>query len=99
MLIKRAPKGRHKKSVFGINVRSRHSLKQLASFVLRLIGEAAKARQMQFQFQSNTRQSRPVLSTISLALQIVRKGVFQFPPGELNAALARLRRPHPALQL
>ena len=168
VLIKRAPKGRHKKSVFGINVRSRHSLKQsranrepwllaasptlchlsaqalatlyaqrmqieeafrdlknerfglglsasrstqrqrlavllligaLASFVLRLIGEAAKARQMQFQFQSNTRRSRPVLSTISLALQVVQKGLFKFPPGELNAALARLRQPLPALQL
>lgn len=168
VLIKRAPKGRHKKSVFGINVRSRHSLKQsranrepwllaasptlchlsaqalatlyaqrmqieeafrdlknerfglglsasrstqrqrlavllligaLASFVLRLIGEAAKARQMQFQFQSNTRRSRPVLSTISLALQVVRKGLFKFPPGELNAALLRLRQLHPALQL
>ena len=71
----------------------------LASFVLRLIGEAARARQMQFQFQSNTRRSRPVLSTISLGLQIVRKGLFQFPPGEINAALMRLRQPHPVLQL
>ncbi|MEK6210903.1 MAG: hypothetical protein AABM64_11140 [Pseudomonadota bacterium] len=71
----------------------------LASFVLRLIGEAARARQMQFQFQSNTRRSRPVLSVISLALQIVQKGLFKLPPGEINAALTRLRQPHSALQL
>jgi hypothetical protein len=71
----------------------------LASFVLRLIGEAARARQMQFQFQSNTRRSRPVLSLISLALQIVQKGLFKFPTGEINAALTRLRQPHPALEL
>jgi hypothetical protein len=32
----------------------------LASFVLRLIGEAGKARQMEFKFQSNTRHSRSV---------------------------------------
>lgn len=168
VLIKRKPQGRHKKSVFGINVRSRHSLKQaragrepwllaasptlshlsaqalvalyaqrmqieeafrdlksdrfglglsasrstqrqrlavllligaLASFVLRLIGEAAKARQMQFQFQSNTRRSRAVLSVITLARQVVQRGLAVFPPGEINAALARLRQPHRALQI
>lgn len=168
VLIRRAPQGRHKKSVFGHKVRSRHSLKQaragrepwllaasptlshlsaqalaalyaqrmqieeafrdlksdrfglglsasrstqrqrlavllligaLASFVLRLIGEVAKARQMQFQFQSNTRRSRAVLSVITLARQVVQRGLAVFPPGEINAALARLRQPHWALQL
>jgi hypothetical protein len=71
----------------------------LASFVLRLIGEAAKARQLEFQFQSNTRRSRPVLSVISLGLQLVRKNFAPFPRHELNAALARLRHHHPALQI
>lgn len=71
----------------------------LASFVLRLIGEAGKARQLDLQFQSNTRRIRPVLSVISLALQLVHHGVAAFPPRELNAALARLRYNHPALQL
>lgn len=71
----------------------------LASFVLRLIGEAGKARKLDLQFQSNTRRSRPVLSVISLALQLVRHGLAAFPPRELNAALARLRYDHPALQL
>lgn len=168
VLIKRVRQGRHKKSIFGKKVRSRHSLKQarsqrepwllavspllshlsaqavvalyaqrmqieeafrdlkserfglglsacrskqrqrlgvllliatLALFILRLIGEAAKARQLQFQFQSNTRCSRPVLSVISLALQIVQRGFDTFPASEINIALNRLRQPHPALDI
>jgi hypothetical protein len=71
----------------------------LASFVLRLIGQAAKTRQMEFQFQSNTRRSRPVLSVISLGLQLVRKNLASFPRHELNAALDRLRSCHPALEI
>jgi hypothetical protein len=71
----------------------------LASFVLRLIGEVGKARQMEFQFQSNTRRSRPVLSVISLALQLVQHGMAAFPPREFREALERLRYDHPALQL
>jgi hypothetical protein len=71
----------------------------LASFVLRLIGEAGKARKLHLQFQSNTRRSRPVLSVISLALQLIRHGLTAFPPRELNTALARLRYEHPVLQL
>lgn len=71
----------------------------LASFVLRLIGEVGKARQMEFKFQSNTRRSRPVLSVISLALQLVQHGMAAFPPRELREALVRLRYDHPALQL
>jgi len=71
----------------------------LASFVLRLIGEVGKAKQMEFQFQSNTRRSRPVLSVISLALQLVRHGMAAFPPREFRVALDRLRCDHPALQI
>ena len=71
----------------------------LASFVLRLIGEVGRARKLDLQFQSNTRRFRPVLSVISLALQLVRHGLAAFPPRELNAALSRLRYDHPALQL
>jgi hypothetical protein len=71
----------------------------LASFVLRLIGEVGKARQMEFQFQSNTRHSRPVLSVISLALQLVQHGMAAFPPREFREVLERLRYDHPALQL
>jgi len=71
----------------------------LASFVLRLIGEVGKARQMEFNFQSNTRRSRPVLSVITLALQLVQHGMAAFPPREFREALERLRYDHPALQL
>jgi hypothetical protein len=71
----------------------------LASFVLRLIGEVGKARQMEFKFQSNTRRSRSVLSVISLALQLVQHGMAAFPPREFREALERLRYDHPALQL
>ncbi len=71
----------------------------LASFVLRLIGELGKARQMEFQFQSNTRRSRPVLSVITLALQLVQHGMAAFPPREFHKALVSLRYDHPALQL
>ena len=70
----------------------------LASFVLRLIGEVGKAKQLEFQFQSNTRRSRPVLSVITLALQLVQRGMAAFPPRELGAAFERLRHDHPALQ-
>jgi hypothetical protein len=71
----------------------------LASFVLRLIGEAGKAKQLDFQFQSNTRRKRPVLSVITLALQLVQHGMAAFPPREFVVALKRLRYEHPALQL
>ena len=71
----------------------------LASFVLRLIGEVGKTKQLDFQFQSNTRRTRPVLSVISLALQLVQHGMAAFPPRELGAALKRLRYDHPALQI
>lgn len=71
----------------------------LASFVLRLIGEAGKARQLQFQFQSNTRRSRPVLSVISLGLQLVQHEMAAFPQREFRETLKRLRYDHPALQL
>jgi len=71
----------------------------LASFALRLIGEVGKAKQLEFKFQSNTRRSRPVLSVISLALQLVQHGMAAFPPRELKEALGRLRYDHPTLQL
>lgn len=71
----------------------------LASFVLRMIGEVGKAKQLEFKFQSNTRRSRPVLSVISLALQLVQHGMAAFPPREFKKALERLRYDHPALQL
>ncbi|MHB9118938.1 MAG: IS4 family transposase [Burkholderiales bacterium] len=168
VLIKRTPKGRHKKTCHGKTARSRHSLKNahtqrdpwllavspslthlnaqaavavyaqrmqieesfrdlkserfglgfstnrstqkerlavlllvacLASFVLRLVGEVARTRQLEFQFQSNTRRSRHVLSVITLALQLIQRGLAAFPPRELMAALGRLRYNHPVLEI
>jgi hypothetical protein len=71
----------------------------LASFLLRLIGDVAKAKQLEFQFQSTSRRSRPVLSVVTLALHILRKGYATFRYAELNAALRGLRYHHPALQI
>ncbi|MGC2458315.1 MAG: transposase [Gallionellaceae bacterium] len=71
----------------------------LAAFVLRLIGEVDKARQMESIFQSNTRRSRPVLSVITLALQLGQHGMAAFQPREFREAMERLRYDHPALQL
>ena len=71
----------------------------LASFVLRLIGEAGKAKQLELRFQSNTRRSRPVLSVITLARYLVNHELAAFRACELNAALQRIRSPHAALQI
>ncbi len=48
-----------------------------------------------FKFQSNTPRSRPVISVISLALQLVQHGMAAFPPWEFRDALERLRYDHP----
>lgn len=71
----------------------------LASFALRLIGEIARARQMEFQFQSNTRRSRHVLSVISLGRQLVQLELAAFPLREFEATLQRLRCNHAALEI
>lgn len=63
----------------------------LATFVLRLIGEVARAHRMERQYQSNTRRSRPVLSLISLARKLVRKAASDFSMFEYLAALRHLR--------
>jgi len=62
-------------------------------------GEVGKARQMGFQFQSNTRRSRPVLSVIALALQLVQHGYGGIPAKKFRKALENLRYDHPVLQL
>lgn len=63
----------------------------LASFLLRLIGEIAHAHHIERQCQSNTRRSRPVLSLLTLARQLIRKRAFDFSIFEYLAALRRLR--------
>jgi hypothetical protein len=63
----------------------------LATFVLRLIGQEAREKQMNRQCQSNTRASRPVLSVITLARQLVRKTVSVWAKEDFDAALQRLK--------
>lgn len=71
----------------------------LASFTLRLIGEAARKRRLEFQFQSNTRRSRHVLSAITLAIEALRRGALTSTLAEIEAALDRMRHEHPALAI
>ena len=71
----------------------------LACFVLRLIGEIAHARQLERQYQSNTRRSRAVLSVISLGRQLMRKGLTKFALADFSHGLYRLRNccSHPVI--
>jgi transposase len=63
----------------------------LATFVLRLIGEVAKERQLHRQCQSNTRQSRAVLSVITIARQFIRKTLSVWAKDEFAAVFQRLK--------
>jgi len=67
----------------------------LAFFVLWLVGQAALARQLQFQYQSNTRRSRPVLSLFNLAGLFVRHAVEQLLPRALPHLDLPLAPPRP----
>ena len=67
----------------------------LAFFVLWLIGQRALARGLQFQFQSNTRRTRPVLSLFNLACQIVRRATEQLLARDLPNLLLPIRPPQP----
>jgi len=64
----------------------------IASFLLRLIGEAAKQRHLERQCQSNTRTTRAVLSVLTLARQLVRKQADAFTSNALYAALRYMQR-------
>jgi hypothetical protein len=63
----------------------------LATLVLRLIGEMARERQLHRQCQSNTRASRPVLSVITLARQLVRKTVSVWAKEDFSTVFQRLK--------
>ena len=63
----------------------------LSFFVLWLIAQQALARGMQFQYQSNTRRTRPVLSLFNLACRIIRRETDQL----LNYHLPNLVLPIP----
>ena len=67
----------------------------LALFVLWLIGQRALARGLQFQFQSNTRRTRPVLSLFNLALQLVRHSCNQLLSHDLPHLHLPIHPPRP----
>jgi hypothetical protein len=56
----------------------------IASFLLRLIGGAARQRYLERQYQSNTRTTRAVLPAITLAGQLMRKWTETFTAAALN---------------
>jgi hypothetical protein len=66
----------------------------LAFFVLWLIGQQALARGLQFQYQSNTRRTRPVLSLFNLACLIVRRATEQLLMHDLPHLSLPTRPPH-----
>lgn len=59
----------------------------IASFMLRMVGEAARHRHLERQCQSNTRTTRPVLSIVTLARQVLRRPEIAFTCAALNDAL------------
>lgn len=70
-------------------------LAHLASFVLRLIGEAAKQQQLELQFQSTNRRQRREISVMTLARRLIDEGAHWLStlrPWTLIAPLARQAR-------
>ena len=67
----------------------------LSFFVLWLIGQQALARGLQFQYQSNTRRTRPVLSLFNLAGLLVRHAADQLLDHNLPHLLLPIRPPRP----
>lgn len=63
----------------------------LSFFVLWLIGQQALARGLQFQYQSNTRRTRPVLSLFNLAGLLVRRATDQLLARDLPHLLLPIR--------
>lgn len=70
-------------------------LAHLASFVLRLIGEAAKQQQLELQFQSTNRRQRREISVMTLARRLIDEGshwLNMLRPWTLLAPLAQQAR-------
>jgi hypothetical protein len=63
----------------------------LAMFILRLVGEEARAQKLDRQFQSNTRKSPHVLSNMTLARQFIHKIFQSWAEKEFNVVFADLQ--------
>ena len=70
----------------------------LAMLILWQIGSAAIAQRLQFQYQSNTRKTRPVLSVFTLAFLVLRRLTYDSPPRTRVLSTRNYSAPY-ALQL
>jgi hypothetical protein len=63
----------------------------LASLVLWLVGLCGRALDWSRRLQANTERRRPVLSTVFIGRQLLRRPALELPPWALDAAMADLR--------
>jgi len=63
----------------------------LASLVLWLVGLCGRALDWSRRLQANTERRRPVLSTVFIGRQLLRRPALELPPWALDAAMAGLR--------
>jgi hypothetical protein len=63
----------------------------LASLVLWLVGLCGRALDWGRRLQANTERRRPVLSTVFIGRQLLRRSAIALPPQEVDLALAELR--------
>jgi len=71
----------------------------LALLVLWRIGSAARARNLQRHYQSNTRRTRPVLSVFYLACLLIRHALYTSPPRALSHPSPAVADPPHTLRL
>jgi len=63
----------------------------LASLVLWLVGLCGRALDWSRRLQANTERRRPVLSTVFIGRQLLRRSALELPPWALDLAMAELR--------
>lgn len=63
----------------------------LASLVLWLVGLCGRAQDWSRRLQANTERRRPVLSTVFIGRQLLRRSAIDLPPWALDLAIAELR--------
>jgi hypothetical protein len=63
----------------------------LASLVLWLVGLCGRAQDWSRRLRVNTERRRPVLSTVFIGRQLLRRSALELPPWALDLAMAELR--------
>ena len=71
----------------------------LAEFVLRLIGQTAIGKSLQYDLQLTNRRSRPELSCLQVGRLLLQKTLATFTKAEFDNTIKRWRMPHHALQI